>query len=251
MPYPAMPAEARVAAVLAKYAMFGIVPLVIPSILLDVPIPTEQIPTQKAPTSSTSRARRAGRLRVLRRARTASRADIAYWGPEIKVRVPQPALNVNMDAHTNVESLSFSFDGRQEGRADRVHPERADQGADPDPASRTSSRCNPPLGLRPAARQVRVPGDGRSSRRPGRRCIGAGEASKSRTPSAAPARSTCCATDACCRPARSSACAAPGWPTTGCTTSAASRTTIKRGRIQAELLAVARRVDLEHPEVPA
>jgi len=25
--------------------------------------------------------------------------------------VPQPALNVNMDAHTNVESLSFSLDG--------------------------------------------------------------------------------------------------------------------------------------------
>jgi hypothetical protein len=37
-------------------------------------------------------------------------ANIAYWGPEIKVGVPQPALNINMDAHSNVESLSFSFD---------------------------------------------------------------------------------------------------------------------------------------------
>ncbi|HEX9893371.1 MAG TPA: hypothetical protein VGA78_05575, partial [Gemmatimonadales bacterium] len=37
--------------------------------------------------------------------------NTAYWGPEIKTGVPQPALNVNMDAHTNVESLSFSFDG--------------------------------------------------------------------------------------------------------------------------------------------
>ena len=37
--------------------------------------------------------------------------NIAYWGPEIKVGVPQPALNIDMDAHTNVESLSFSFDG--------------------------------------------------------------------------------------------------------------------------------------------
>ncbi len=34
----------------------------------------------------------------------------AYWGPEIKVGVPQPALNINMDAHTNVESLSFTFE---------------------------------------------------------------------------------------------------------------------------------------------
>src|SRR5262249_38106318 len=36
--------------------------------------------------------------------------NIAYFGPEIKVGVPQPALNVDMDALTNVESLSFSFD---------------------------------------------------------------------------------------------------------------------------------------------
>src|SRR5262249_27623668 len=32
------------------------------------------------------------------------------FGPELKVGVPQPALNVDMDALTNVESLSFSFD---------------------------------------------------------------------------------------------------------------------------------------------
>jgi hypothetical protein len=36
--------------------------------------------------------------------------NVAYFGPEIKVGVPQPALNVDMDAHTNVESLSFGFD---------------------------------------------------------------------------------------------------------------------------------------------
>ena len=33
----------------------------------------------------------------------------AYWGPEIKVGQPQPSLNVDMDAYTNVESLSFQF----------------------------------------------------------------------------------------------------------------------------------------------
>jgi hypothetical protein len=36
--------------------------------------------------------------------------NIAYFGPEIKVGIPQPALNVDMDALTNVESLSFSLD---------------------------------------------------------------------------------------------------------------------------------------------
>jgi len=34
----------------------------------------------------------------------------AYWGPEIRIGVPQPALNVDMDAHTNVERLGFTFD---------------------------------------------------------------------------------------------------------------------------------------------
>ena len=45
IPYPAMPAEARVALIVAKYAIFGMVPLVIPQIFSDVPIPVEKIPT--------------------------------------------------------------------------------------------------------------------------------------------------------------------------------------------------------------
>ena len=32
--------------------------------------------------------------------------NTAYWGPEIKVGIPQPALNTDMAAHTNVESLT-------------------------------------------------------------------------------------------------------------------------------------------------
>src|SRR5438445_9882831 len=35
----------------------------------------------------------------------------AYWGPEIKVGRPQQALIVNTDAASNVDQLSFSFDG--------------------------------------------------------------------------------------------------------------------------------------------
>ena len=38
--------------------------------------------------------------------------NVGYWGPQIKVGEPQPALNVNMDAHTNCESLSFTFDNQ-------------------------------------------------------------------------------------------------------------------------------------------
>ena len=35
----------------------------------------------------------------------------AYWGPEVRTGLPQPALSVNMDAAGNVESLNFSLDG--------------------------------------------------------------------------------------------------------------------------------------------
>lgn len=37
----------------------------------------------------------------------------AYWGPQIKVGPIQPALNSDMDAYTNVESLHFNFDQQQ------------------------------------------------------------------------------------------------------------------------------------------
>jgi hypothetical protein len=47
MRYPAMPDFARVALIVAKYAFLGIVPKVIPSILLDVPLPTGTIPQQQ------------------------------------------------------------------------------------------------------------------------------------------------------------------------------------------------------------
>ena len=43
LPYPAMPREARVALIVAKYALFGLIPLVVPSVMIDVSLPTERI----------------------------------------------------------------------------------------------------------------------------------------------------------------------------------------------------------------
>ena len=45
----------------------------------------------------------------------------AYWGPQIKVGPVQPALSVDMDAYTNVESLHFNFDQEKNKIPDRVH----------------------------------------------------------------------------------------------------------------------------------
>jgi hypothetical protein len=111
-PYPAMPAEARVLLLLAKYAALGIIPEVIPSVLLDVPIPTDRIPRQQGTDLEYIKqlADEVGYVFYLNPG-PAPGTSVAYWGPEIKVGVPQPALNINMDLFSNVESLSFSFDG--------------------------------------------------------------------------------------------------------------------------------------------
>jgi hypothetical protein len=110
-PFPATPAEARVAILLAKYAVFGIIPLIIPSILLDVPLPTNSIPAQKGTDLNyiNGLAERVGYVFYLEPGPRPG-LNTAYWGPQIKVGKPQPALNIDMDIYTNVESLNFTFD---------------------------------------------------------------------------------------------------------------------------------------------
>lgn len=111
LPYPAMPVEARVALIIAKYAVFGMIPMVIPLLFTDVPIPVERIPAHQGTDLQYLKqlADDAGYVFYVEPG-PAPGTNIAYFGPEIKVGVPQPALNIDMDAHTNVESLSFSFD---------------------------------------------------------------------------------------------------------------------------------------------
>ena len=111
IPYPATPVEGRVALVLAKYAMFGVIPKIIPSIMFDVPLPTERIPRQEGKDLAYIRklADDVGYVFYIDPGPQPG-MSFAYWGPEIKVGAPQPALNVDMDAHSNVESMSFRFD---------------------------------------------------------------------------------------------------------------------------------------------
>src|SRR6266536_505971 len=110
LPYPAMPAEARVLLIIAKYAMFGLIPFVVPSFFPDVPLPTERIPTQQGNDLEYVRqlASDVGYVFYIDPG-PAPGVNTAYWGPEIKIGPPQPALNLNMDAFTNVESINFNF----------------------------------------------------------------------------------------------------------------------------------------------
>ena len=111
LPYPAMPIEARVALICAKYAAFGLIPLIIPVLFPDVPIPVDKIPAHRGTDLNYIQqlAEEAGYIFYIEPGPVAG-TNIAYFGPEIKVGVPQPALNVDMDALTNVENMNFSFD---------------------------------------------------------------------------------------------------------------------------------------------
>jgi hypothetical protein len=111
LPFPAMPVEARVALLCAKYAIFGVIPLPIPILFPDVQIPIDKIPAQKGSDLQYIRqlAADVGYVFYIEPGPTPG-TSVAYFGPEIKAGIPQPALNVDMDALTNVEALNFSFD---------------------------------------------------------------------------------------------------------------------------------------------
>jgi hypothetical protein len=149
IPYPAMPAEGRVALLIAKYAIFGIVPLVIPSVLIDVPIPTSLIPTHQGTDLAYIKelADKVGYVFYIDPG-PAPGISTAYWGPQIKVGVPQPALNINMDAYTNLKSLSCTFDNQSKGLPTVILYEKISKALIPTPIPDITP-LNPPLGLVP------------------------------------------------------------------------------------------------------
>src|SRR5271165_4908235 len=148
-PFPACPAEARVALLLAKYAVFGIAPLVIPSILMDISLPIDRIPSQKGTDLAYIRylAEQSGYVFYIDPGPTPGISK-AYWGPQIKVGPVQPALSSDMDAYTNVESLSFSFD-QQKNKIPIVYIYIEELGVTLPIPIPPISPLNPPLGAIP------------------------------------------------------------------------------------------------------
>ena len=86
IPLPAMPAEARVAVLLAPYiALYGVIPIIIPSVMLIVPSPTRQIPIRSG-TDYAYITRLANEVGYVFFVEPGSRPgqNFAYWGPEVR-----------------------------------------------------------------------------------------------------------------------------------------------------------------------
>lgn len=111
MQYMGMPPTARVGLILARYARYGFLPLVLPSIGDAIPDPMERSPIHEG--TDLQYVQHLGELAgneffVL--PGPAQGTSTAYWGPPTKVGVPQPALNVTIGPNRNVDQLNFRID---------------------------------------------------------------------------------------------------------------------------------------------
>lgn len=157
MCFPAMPLNVRVMAILAKYAYYGIIPAVVPAVIFNVPNPIKSIPVQSGTDLDyiSALATEAGYSFFLIPGPTPG-ISTAYWGPEARAGMLQPALTVNSGAASNVESLSFSFDGlaRTQYTITLVEPNSKIGIPIPIP---DVSLLRPPLAARPAIALRREP----------------------------------------------------------------------------------------------
>ncbi|BBZ67732.1 hypothetical protein MINS_31610 [Mycolicibacterium insubricum] len=148
VPYPAMSPSMIALTCLAKYAALGCVPLVIPGPAEDIPLPTERIPTQQGTDYKFLKglAETVGHVFYLDPGPTVG-VSRAYWGPEVRTGVPQPALTVGQGAHIdNVTSLSFSFDKERKQLPVVMIHEKTSHASIPVPIPDVTP-LNPPLGL--------------------------------------------------------------------------------------------------------
>jgi hypothetical protein len=101
--HPAQPDIAIVPKIIATYAQYGLIPTVIPPPSMDVPNPVERVPVQVG-TDLEYLKELAERYAYVFYVSPGPIPGIntAYWGPPIRVGVPQRALSVNLGTSTNV-----------------------------------------------------------------------------------------------------------------------------------------------------
>jgi hypothetical protein len=114
IPYPALPEFLIVEAILAKYAVLGVIPVALPASIPTFENPLERFIKQQGSDYHfvSLLARTKGAVFYLDPGPTPGKS-MAYWGPDISKLFggSQSALSINLDASTNIDSLSFSYDG--------------------------------------------------------------------------------------------------------------------------------------------
>jgi hypothetical protein len=114
IPYPALPEFVIVEVILAKYAVLGVTPLALPASIPTFENPLDRFIKQQGTDYHfvSTLAKNTGAVFYLDPGPKPG-SSTAYFGPDISKMFggPQPALSINLDASTNIDSLSFSYDG--------------------------------------------------------------------------------------------------------------------------------------------
>ena len=108
--YPNQPDSLIATRILATYATLGLVPQITPT--TDVPIELDRVPSQQGTDLAFLRelASRNGFVFYVEPTMVPG-INTAYWGPDNRLGIPQPALTMNMGPDTNVDSpINFSYD---------------------------------------------------------------------------------------------------------------------------------------------
>lgn len=147
--HPAQPDAAIAAKIILTYAKYGLIPMVIPPVMVDVPLPIERIPVQRGTDLSflEQLARRYGHVFFIAPG-PAPFTNTAYWGPPTRLGIPQRALSVNMGHLSNVEAISFAGNALAPARVSGTTEDARTGRTLP---LRTIASLRPPLVTQPAA----------------------------------------------------------------------------------------------------
>jgi hypothetical protein len=94
--------------VVLRYAQYGIIPRATQT--MDVPISLQRVPRQQETDLAFLRrlAKRNGYVFYIEP--IALGTSVAYWGPEDRMSMPQPALTFNLGASSNIQTMHFAND---------------------------------------------------------------------------------------------------------------------------------------------
>jgi hypothetical protein len=134
--------------IIASYAKYGLVPMVIPPVAIDPPLPIERTPVQQDTDRVylTKMAERHGYVFYVEPGPVPF-TNTAYWGPPPRLSVPQRALNVNLGGETNVTQITFRSNGLSAELAEGAVQDRTTNSAVP---VQTFASLRPPLASQPA-----------------------------------------------------------------------------------------------------
>jgi hypothetical protein len=134
--------------IMLSYAQYGIVPLVIPPPVIDPPIPIERIPVQQGTDLDylEQMASRHGYVFYISPGPLPG-MNTGYWGPPVRIGLPQRAITVNMGAETNATLGAFQTNALAPTMVEGQVQDRTTNRTIP---VRTFGSLRPPLATQPA-----------------------------------------------------------------------------------------------------